>query len=101
MRKRSLGVTIISDPSFSCDQVIETFTCAHCQTIVDRIPARAITEDGPDGRKAVGAWCTCCDAPICLQPWCRKRGCIPIEKWLDQIEARRNYEQAVLPRGSK
>ena len=87
--KQARGYGIISDPAFSCSTEVDTFTCCHCQLVVDRIPGKGATDD------AIGAWCTCCNAPRCLQPWCLKRGCVPIQRWLDQQETRRNYDEAM------
>jgi len=92
--KQNRGFMVITDPSarqFTCE--IETFTCCHCQQIVDRMPGVVITSDAPDGRRAVGAWCTCCDAPMCLR--CVGKGCRPIERWLERMETRRNYDEAM------
>jgi len=79
------GVTIITDPIAGVQEV-DTFTCCHCQQIVDKPPRVAAT----DGR--IGAWCTCCDAAMCLD--CVGKGCTPIQRWLDQQEKRRWIAEA-------
>src|SRR5882724_5685517 len=81
--KKARGYTIICDPARPT-QEIDTYTCCHCNRLVDKPAGMSNTND------AIGAWCTCCDAAMCLQ--CVGKGCLPIERWLEQQETRRNYE---------
>lgn len=82
---KTRGLMLITDPAFGCQEV-ETFTCKHCQRVEDKPPFKTATSEG------IGAWCSCCDAPICLR--CEGKPCIPIERWLDRQEARRSYEES-------
>jgi hypothetical protein len=81
--KKARGYSIITDPAMPRPEETETFTCCHCQQIVDKPPFVAATDE------AIGAWCTCCDAPMCKR--CIGKPCRPIEKWLEQQETRRSY----------
>jgi hypothetical protein len=62
---------------------VDTFTCCHCDKIVDTPPGKSATSDG------IGAWCHCCNAPMCLQ--CVGKGCTPIERWLEQCDIDAHY----------
>lgn len=81
-QRKSRGYSIITDPAFARPQETDTFTCLHCQQIVDKPPFKRATDDG------IGAWCHCCNGPICMR--CVGKGCRPIEKYLDRMEARRH-----------
>lgn len=83
--RQARGYQIITDPAFGSPQETDTFTCCHCQKVVEKPPRMGPTNE------AIGAWCTCCDAPMCLS--CVGKGCRPIEKWLAKMEARRSYEE--------
>lgn len=87
--RKALGYGIITDPAFSSPQEVDTFTCCHCQTVVDKVPFKAATDDDVNGRP-IGAWCTCCDAPMCRK--CVGKPCEPIERWLEKQETRRHYD---------
>ena len=80
--RKARGYSIITDPAFAKPQETDTFTCCHCSTVVDKPPFKSAT----DG--AIGAWCTCCDAPMCLR--CVGKGCRPLERWLERMESRRS-----------
>ena len=61
----------------------ETYTCAHCQRIIT-VPHKARAED-------TGGLCYCCMRLIC--PTCVGKGCRPIEKWLEQEEAKDRFRR--------
>lgn len=67
----------------------DTLTCAHCNRLT-RIRARERPED-------IGGFCTVCAELICAK--CVGKGCDPLEKKLERIEARgralRSYEQVM------
>ncbi len=86
--RKARGYSIITDP-YHCEEV-DTYTCCHCQQVIDKPPFRSATDDDRNG-KPIGAWCTCCDAAMC--PRCIGKGCRPIERWLIQQETRRNYDE--------
>jgi hypothetical protein len=89
--KRALGYSIIRDPALALPQEADTYTCAHCAKVVDRVPFKGITDDDPRGRP-IGGWCHKCDAPICIQ--CAMKGyCIPIEQWCEKIECKAHYDE--------
>ena len=87
MKTKALGYGIIIDPAFGSPTEVDTFTCVHCQFVVDKIPFKSATDD------AIGAWCSCCDGPICLR--CVGKGCRPIQRWLDRMESRRYIAECV------
>lgn len=87
MKNKARGYSIITDPAFCSPVEIETFTCLHCSTVVDKPAFKSSTDD------AIGAWCSCCDGPICLK--CVGKGCRPIQRWLDRMEARRYIVECV------
>jgi hypothetical protein len=67
----------------------DTVTCAHCQKICERkqMPfIKGVQRDDPDD---VGGVCGGCGRIIC---WlcAGKRECVPIERKLDEYEARMN-----------
>lgn len=74
-RGRALGFIEITGPEGR--QVIETFTCCHCNGVFDVPPP-----DAPE----VG-FCRLCFARECLD-CARKDKCIPFEKKLEAMEAR-------------
>lgn len=84
--KKALGTFIITDPAVGTTE-IDTFTCCHCQRVVDRVPFKGPTADG------IGAWCHLCDAPMCLE--CVGKGCLPFEKRLEMEEARDRLRRQV------
>ena len=90
--RKARGFGIIKDPSFSCDVEVETATCCHCQWTRDRVPYKGMADDDKNGRP-IGAWCTCCDAYMCLR--CVGKPCTPIERWLERQETRRNYDEVM------
>lgn len=59
----------------------QTFTCQHCQRIVT-IPHKSRPEDS-------GGICYGCYKLIC--PHCVGKGCRPIEKWLEEQEAKARF----------
>lgn len=64
----------------------DTFTCAHCNGVT-RLSARQRPEDA-------GGFCTVCAGLVCSS--CVGRGCYPLERRLEEMEARyhalRSYE---------
>ena len=81
--KRQRGYSIIVDPDLGQPDEADTFTCAHCGTVVYCKPF-------VDGA-AMGGRCTCCDSLICLN--CVGKGCSPLQKKLEQWERRREYRE--------
>lgn len=75
--KKARGYRIITDPLGTKEE--DTFTCCHCNAITAVIPFK--------GTAALGAWCTCCDAPMCWR-CAKKGGCEHIEKKLERWESR-------------
>lgn len=63
----------------------DSFTCAHCNTVVF-IEPRARPEDS-------GGFCRMCMKCICGP--CTNHGCTPFEKKLEQVEARQRLWDAV------
>lgn len=78
---RQLGYAIITDPAVGQPEEVDSLTCGHCGTVVWMKPF----QDGA----AMGGRCTCCDKFICLR--CVGKGCRPLQKWLERMEARRSY----------
>jgi hypothetical protein len=78
MRRGLTGYATLTVPG-EVVQERETFTCCHCQSIVHVRPfQRDFTR------------CSLCDALIC--PKCVGQKCVPFEKRLAAMEARRSYE---------
>jgi DNA-directed RNA polymerase subunit RPC12/RpoP len=78
------GYATLYDPDFKGGHPKEadTFTCAHCNSIV-HVKPRAPLED-------MGGYCTVCSSLICLK--CVGTGtCDPFEEKLKRMEARRSY----------
>ncbi len=77
-RNRTQGAILICDPDSGNSQ-IRTFTCIHCNRVVQVAHGAS-----PD---KCGGFCFRCDAPTCLP--CAKQGtCTPFEKKIDQMEAK-------------
>jgi hypothetical protein len=85
--RHARGYSIINDPRFSRPFEIDTFTCLHCQQVVDKPPFKSATDDD------IGAWCHCCNGPICHR--CRGLGCRPIEHYLERLESRRYIRECL------
>lgn len=84
--RKALGYRIITDPYTQTE--IDTATCCHCARIINKKPFEQIPE-------ALAARCTCCDALMCAE--CAKRGgCLPIEKRLDQYEAKMRFRSELM-----
>jgi hypothetical protein len=60
----------------------DTFTCQHCNKVVFVKPMC--------DPASMGGRCNCCDGLIC--PSCVGKGCDPLEKKLERLEARKSYE---------
>jgi hypothetical protein len=82
--KRQLGYAVVTDPAAGSPEEIDSLTCAHCNAVVWMKPF----QDGA----AMGGHCTCCDKYICLR--CIGKGCRPLQRWLEQQERRREYDEA-------
>lgn len=69
------------------EQVVEcdTFTCAHCNTVVF-VPPRAAPAES-------GGFCRLCMKLICGP--CSDHGCTPFEKKLEAMEAREAWRRAL------
>lgn len=85
--KKARGYEIITDPAFGVPDESDTFTCCHCGRVIRKPPFKNSTDP------AIGAWCTCCDAPMCKK--CIGKGCTPLEKKLDMWERRRQNEESL------
>lgn len=78
------GYATLYDPTFrgGHPKEADTFTCAHCNTIV-HVKPRAPLED-------LGGRCTICDSLICSK-CVGKQTCDPFEEKLKRWEARKSY----------
>jgi hypothetical protein len=83
-QRKTRGAFIIKDPALPCDQIVETFTCLHCQAVVDKPPFKSNTDDG------IGGYCHKCNGPVCLK--CAGKPCVPIERWLETMETKMHYD---------
>jgi len=83
MQSKALGYGIITDPAAARADEFDTFTCCHCSMVVRKAPY------DPMGDKVLAARCTCCDKLMCKR--CIGKGCKPLEKWLDEYEARHRF----------
>jgi len=86
MMRRPGGVKITMEPYGRVHEV-DTFTCAHCQRVIE-VPPKLPPEE-------MGGFCTCCAKLVCSK--CHASGiCRPIEQRLIEAEAkyhaRRSYE---------
>src|SRR5262245_17413619 len=44
----------------------DTYTCLHCEEIIDKPPFMSSTDE------AIGAWCSVCNGTICRKPKCKR-----------------------------
>jgi len=79
--RRPGGYLLSVDPDAGSPFEADTFTCRHCQKIVLVKPMC----DPAD----MGGRCTVCDGLICKN--CVGKGCDPMEKKLQRLEARKSY----------
>jgi hypothetical protein len=63
----------------------DTFTCCHCNTVVDVPPKMSPAE--------MGGWCVLCMKPVCKG--CAGKECVPFEKKLEAAEARDRFRRSV------
>ena len=91
MRRKARGYLITFDPRYANPLEVDTFTCLHCQEVIDKPPYKQPTDD-VNGR-VLGGYCHKCDGPIC--PACIGKPCVPIEKWLDMIETKLHYDKVL------
>ena|SRR5271166_5781252 len=95
--RKARGYLITSDPEITRAHEVDTFTCLHCQKVIDKPPYKQPTDDVlVNGRpQLLGGYCHKCDGPIC--PDCIGKPCVPIEKWLEIVEKRserkRHYDE--------
>lgn len=88
--RRGTGVGVVTDPALGRAQEMDTFTCAHCQTIV-------FLHERDGSRKAdQGGFCVPCFKPVC-GPCADNGRCTPFERKLEQYE-RRTIEERRLAR---
>ncbi len=74
--RSSQGYVTIVDPAVGTVEV-DTFTCGHCQRIV-QVPPRADAAD-------LGGLCKICDTLVC--PACNEKGvCDPYEEKMRRVE---------------
>jgi hypothetical protein len=71
------GYGILVDPDLGTVEC-DTFTCVHCQRVVEVKPKA----DPAD----MGGFCRLCDKPIC--PGCVGKACLPFERSIERAEAR-------------
>ena len=89
---RHQGYVTIVDPDRPLFER-DTTSCGHCQRVIFLKPGSGVTVyliPHRDGRwtEESGAFCRVCMRPVCLV--CHDKGtCTPIEKQLEQMEARR------------
>lgn len=76
---RAGGYAVLVDPDSAQPQEWDTFTCAHCQFIVNVRPFQ--------GASDAGGHCKICDKNIC-SACVDRRECRPLAKWLEEIERR-------------
>ena len=85
-----MGYQIIVDPDTGTHEN-DTFTCGHCQYIVDLRPFQAKTS-GANG------WCFSCTKALC--PRCADRleihGCEIWERQMEEIESRDRLRRSML-----
>lgn len=81
------------------DQEFDTCTCGHCNQIILVKPGTALTTYlipqmvGPH-KEEMGASCRVCMRPVCLT--CHGDGrCTPLERQIEQMEARGRFLKAV------
>lgn len=72
------GYAVITDP-LAPTKEWDTFTCCHCNSIVNVKPFQAASD--------AGGWCARCAKPVC-GPCADQGRCTPFEKKLDAYEAR-------------
>ena len=87
--RRSRGYLVTSAPDLSRAHEVDTFTCLHCQQVIDKPPYKRPTDEV--NGVLLGGYCHKCDGPIC--PACIGKPCVPIEKWLETVETRRHYDE--------
>ena len=85
MRKPQ-GYAILIDPDAPCAEEWDTFTCCHCNCIVNVKPRCDPTE--------AGGFCRLCYSLVC--PRCAGGACTPFEKKLDEYEKRMAGRQSFL-----
>lgn len=84
--RRPQGYAITVEPGKG-DIEEDTFTCAHCNSIVFVKPRQDPSE--------MGGFCTQCYRHICTK--CADLGmCRPFEKWLEQVESRDRLRKSIL-----
>ena len=86
---RAQGYAILTEPERPTKEN-DTFTCGHCGAVVFVKPAADPT--------TYGGWCGACTKLIC--PACetekvRTLSCRPLERWLEQQEARDRFRRAL------
>lgn len=79
------GLTIISSPD-SGEKFVETFTCQHCNKIVDIKPYCSPSD------VEFGGQCKGCMGLICLECY-GKAECRPIEKWCEEQERKGRFRR--------
>jgi hypothetical protein len=84
MMLRPGGYACISDPDTGVTE-LDTFTCAHCNT-VKHVKPQQRPED-------IGGLCKQCMGLIC--PKCVGEPCVPFLKRLEQMEARDRFRRAL------
>lgn len=83
--RKALGIFTTVDLDTGRTTYVDSFTCAHCSTIVDRVPFKGPTDE------AIGGYCHKCHAPVCKR--CAGKSCMPAEKLCDLVEKGYHYDQ--------
>ena len=86
--RRQLGYACISDPDKGLPEEHDTLTCGH-----GHCGGKVVWMKPFEPGEAMGGHCKICDKFICLQ--CVGKPCTTMEKLLDKIEARRNYDEVM------
>lgn len=93
-RGKQRGYGVIIDPAKGAPEEVDSFTCCHCGNVKWLEPQKVtgnVVSNAPN--EALAARCTCCDKLMCLD--CVGKGCIPLERALQKMERRREYDEAV------
>lgn len=79
------GYSVLVEPGKAAEER-DTFTCIHCNTIVEVTPKMSPAE--------MGGFCRLCMKPVCKN--CADKGCTPFEKRLEAMEQRAKFFRSVI-----
>lgn len=86
--RKARGYLITYDPRYPLPHEIDTFTCLHCQQVVDKPPYKQPTDEV--NGVLLGGYCHKCNGPIC--PQCIGKPCTPAEWLCEMVEQGRHYD---------